>query len=197
MMHTKPGLWIRLSIGVAVLSLATPVFGQFAYVANQFSNDVSGHTINATTGTLTPIPGSPFAAGVFPVSVAVDPAPGKFTYVANRFLMTFRDTPSTPLPAPLRPFQDRPSPPWQLRSLLWWIPRAGSPMWRMLTPPTFRDTPSTPSPACSFPSRDRPLPLEQLRPPWRWIPRAGSPMSRMLRFRRTFRDTPSTPPPAR
>ena len=146
MMHTKPGLWIRFCIGVAVLSLATPVFGQFAYVANQFSNDVSGYTINATTGTLTPIPGSPFAAGV-------SPSPWRWTPLASlpmwriNFLMTFRDTPSTPLPAPLRPFPDRPSPPWQLRSLLWWIPRAGSPMWRMLIPPTFRDTPSTPSPA--------------------------------------------------
>src|SRR5262245_7114947 len=79
-----PGLWICFYTGVAVLSLATPVFGQFAYVANQFSNDVSGYTINATTGTLTPIPGSPFAAGVFPVSVAVDPT-GKFSYVANQF----------------------------------------------------------------------------------------------------------------
>ena len=82
MMHSKPGLWIRFCIGVAVLSLATPVFGQFAYVANQFSNDVSGYTINATTGTLTPIPGSPFAAGAAPSSVVVHPA-GKFAYVAN------------------------------------------------------------------------------------------------------------------
>src|SRR5215510_2985266 len=84
MMHTKSGLWIRCCISLAVLSLATPVFGQFAYVANQFSNDVSGYTINATTGTLTPIPGSPFAAGAAPSSLAVDPT-GKFTYVANQF----------------------------------------------------------------------------------------------------------------
>src|SRR5262245_65629541 len=84
MMHTKPGLWIRCCISLAVVSLATPVFGQFAYVANQFSNDVSAYTINAATGALTPIPGSPFTAGVFPVSVAVDPT-GKFAYVANQF----------------------------------------------------------------------------------------------------------------
>jgi DNA-binding beta-propeller fold protein YncE len=81
-MYTKPGLWIRFCIGVAVLSLATPVFGQFAYVANQFSNDVSGYTINATTGTLTPIPGSPFAAVAAPLTVVVDPT-GRFAYVAN------------------------------------------------------------------------------------------------------------------
>ena len=44
--------------------------------------NVSGYTINATTGALTPIPGSPFPAGVFPTSVAADPT-GKFAYVAN------------------------------------------------------------------------------------------------------------------
>ena len=75
MMYTKPGLWIRFCIGVAVLSLATPVFGQFAYVANQFSNDVSGYTINATTGALTPIPGSPFTARAGPRSVTTTPRP--------------------------------------------------------------------------------------------------------------------------
>ena len=82
MMHTKPSLWIRFCIGMAILSLATPVFGQFVYVANQFSNDVSGYTINATTGTLTPIPGSPFAAVAAPLSVVVDPT-GRFAYVAK------------------------------------------------------------------------------------------------------------------
>jgi hypothetical protein len=49
--------------------VAVSANGQFAYVANQFSNDVSAYTINATTGALTPVPGSPFAAGAFPVSV--------------------------------------------------------------------------------------------------------------------------------
>ena len=75
MMHTKPVLWIRFYIGVAVLGLATPVFGQFAYVANQFSNDVSGYTINATTGALTPIFGSPFTASIGPRSVTTTPRP--------------------------------------------------------------------------------------------------------------------------
>jgi DNA-binding beta-propeller fold protein YncE len=46
------------------------------------SNDVSGYTINATTGALTAIVGSPFPAGSAPFSVAVDPT-GKFAYVAN------------------------------------------------------------------------------------------------------------------
>jgi DNA-binding beta-propeller fold protein YncE len=46
------------------------------------SNDVSAYTIDATTGVLSAIPGSPFAAGTAPFSVAVDPS-DKFTYVAN------------------------------------------------------------------------------------------------------------------
>ena len=42
----------------------------------------AGRTIDVGTGTLTPITGSPFAAGLQPASVAVDPS-GKFAYVAN------------------------------------------------------------------------------------------------------------------
>src|SRR6202023_734079 len=45
-------------------------------------NTVSGYTINPTTGALTLIAASPFAAGNTPVFVAVDPS-GKFAYVAN------------------------------------------------------------------------------------------------------------------
>ncbi len=56
--------------------------GKFAYVANSGSSNVSAYTINATTGALTAVPGSPFAAGTTPVSVTVDPS-GKFAYVAN------------------------------------------------------------------------------------------------------------------
>ena len=46
------------------------------------SSNVSAYTINATTGALTPVPGSPFEAGLRPFSVVVDPT-GKFAYVAN------------------------------------------------------------------------------------------------------------------
>ena len=54
---------------------------QFAYVANG-GKHISGYTINPSTGALTAIAGSPFAAGTRPRSVAVDPS-GKFAYVAN------------------------------------------------------------------------------------------------------------------
>jgi DNA-binding beta-propeller fold protein YncE len=65
-------------------SVAVDPTGKFAYVS--FGN-ISGYTINATTGALTPIPGSPFPAGGGPASqgigqVAVDPT-GRFAYVAN------------------------------------------------------------------------------------------------------------------
>jgi 6-phosphogluconolactonase len=59
--------------------------GKFVYVANAVVNNalgVSAYAINATTGALTPLTGSPFPAGSEPQSVAVSPN-GKFAYVAN------------------------------------------------------------------------------------------------------------------
>ena len=62
--------------------LAKPAGPEFVYVANANSGNVSGYTIDATTGALTAISGSPFAAGTNPQSVTVDPT-GKFAYVTN------------------------------------------------------------------------------------------------------------------
>jgi len=56
---------------------------RFAYVANGSSSDVSAYTGDSSTGALTPVPASPFAAGAGPRSAAVDPS-GKFAYVANQ-----------------------------------------------------------------------------------------------------------------
>ena len=55
---------------------------RFAYAANYDSANVSAYSINATSGKLTPVAGSPFRAGTGPEGVAVDPT-GKFAYVAN------------------------------------------------------------------------------------------------------------------
>lgn len=52
------------------------------YSSNQGSNDVSGYTINTTTGALTAVAGSPFPAGTTPSAVTVSPN-GSFAYVAN------------------------------------------------------------------------------------------------------------------
>jgi 6-phosphogluconolactonase len=79
-MRAGSALWA--SVAIAMSLFASPLRAQFAYVANNASNDVSGYTINASTGALTPMAGSPFAAGLGPASVAVDPS-GKFTYVVN------------------------------------------------------------------------------------------------------------------
>ena len=51
-------------------------------VANRTAANVSVFTVDAATGALTQIPGSPFATGVDPRAVAAD-ASGHFLYVAN------------------------------------------------------------------------------------------------------------------
>ena len=80
-MRTCASLWLALAIAVGLF--AAPFSrAQFAYVASNGSDSVSGYTIDPNTGALTAIAGSPFPAGSFPVSVAVDPS-GKFAYVAN------------------------------------------------------------------------------------------------------------------
>jgi len=66
-------------------SIASDPTGKFAYIAStkyDRSGYVSAYTINASTGALTPVAGSPFAAGIGAISIAVDPS-GKFAYVAN------------------------------------------------------------------------------------------------------------------
>ncbi len=57
--------------------------GTYAYFANSSSNNVSAYNIDAATGALTFVTGSPFAAvGSFPESVAVNPA-GTYAYAPN------------------------------------------------------------------------------------------------------------------
>ncbi|MGA8796893.1 MAG: beta-propeller fold lactonase family protein [Candidatus Cybelea sp.] len=51
-------------------------------MANYDDNDVSAHKINATSGALAPVKGSPFGAGSGACTVTVDPT-GKFAYVIN------------------------------------------------------------------------------------------------------------------
>jgi 6-phosphogluconolactonase (cycloisomerase 2 family) len=44
---------------------------QFAYVANFYAGNVSAYKVNATSGALTEVSGSPFKAGTDPMSIAV------------------------------------------------------------------------------------------------------------------------------
>jgi 6-phosphogluconolactonase len=52
------------------------------HVENFGDGNVSVYTINATTGVLTPVAGSPFAADRCPDDIAIDPR-GKFVYATN------------------------------------------------------------------------------------------------------------------
>ena len=73
----------RFTTGAAPSSIdfARGSFGSELYVANSNSNNVSAFGIGPT-GALSPVAGSPFAAGTNPVFAKVDPS-GKFLYVAN------------------------------------------------------------------------------------------------------------------
>jgi YVTN family beta-propeller protein len=61
----------------------TTLVAKFVYVANSGSNNVSAYTINAATGALTAVPGSPFAADQGPLLMRADAA-GKFLFVSNQ-----------------------------------------------------------------------------------------------------------------
>jgi len=66
------------SVQIACSTIVGPTF---AYVSNQSDNTISAYKI-ALDGTLTVLPGSPYAAGQGPAGAAVEPT-GKFLYVAN------------------------------------------------------------------------------------------------------------------
>jgi hypothetical protein len=82
MSHTKKELFMkRISFIVLAIALvlvgchqATPTPDQttryFAYVTNQGDNTVSAYMINASSGALTAVSGSPFTAGSSPWAVA-------------------------------------------------------------------------------------------------------------------------------
>ena len=55
---------------------------RFAFVANSGSNNISAYLIDNTSGALTEVAGSPFAAGANPSAVTFDTS-GEFAYVAN------------------------------------------------------------------------------------------------------------------
>jgi 6-phosphogluconolactonase (cycloisomerase 2 family) len=58
--------------GTNAYSVAIDPSGKFVYVANDGSANISGFTLNATTGVLTPISGGAVAAGTFPDFLAID-----------------------------------------------------------------------------------------------------------------------------
>ena len=76
------------NVGIGPQSIAIDPAGKFLYVTNTNDGTVSAFTINATTGNLTAIAGSPFTSGPAiatpdePAAAAVDPS-GQYLYVAN------------------------------------------------------------------------------------------------------------------
>jgi 6-phosphogluconolactonase (cycloisomerase 2 family) len=56
--------------------------GKFVFVANQADDSVSAFSINASDGSLTPVPGSPFPGISSPFGVAVHPS-GTLLFVSN------------------------------------------------------------------------------------------------------------------
>jgi 6-phosphogluconolactonase (cycloisomerase 2 family) len=60
-------------------SLAMDPAGKFLYTPDASSSQIIGFSISTSSGALTPLPGSPFPAGMPPLEVAIDPS-GKFLY---------------------------------------------------------------------------------------------------------------------
>lgn len=81
--------WAQLFLAVAAVLLgALPLAAQsaspqFVYAAGEGSPNISAFQLNAATGALTVVPGSPFNGRSNPHALAVDPA-GKFLFVANQ-----------------------------------------------------------------------------------------------------------------
>lgn len=69
-----------VTVATGPVSVAISPNGNYLYVANQFTNTVSGYSVSA--GALTLVPGSPYAVGTAPSAVALTPD-GNFLYVAN------------------------------------------------------------------------------------------------------------------
>jgi len=68
-------------VNVAI-ACAAPVY-KYLYVANAEASMLSAYSVNASTGALAVVPGSPFAADVMPSSTIPEPS-GRFAYTTNR-----------------------------------------------------------------------------------------------------------------
>ena len=77
--HHEQG-YIPVPAGTAPVAVAADSTFKFLYVANSGSNNVSAYTVDAPSGTLTPVAGSPFAAGGQPSYVLIVQS---WVYVTN------------------------------------------------------------------------------------------------------------------
>jgi 6-phosphogluconolactonase (cycloisomerase 2 family) len=67
--------------GTTPSAIAEDPSSRFVYITDQATNQLYGNNA-ATNGSLVPMNTSPFATGIFPVGITIDPR-GKFLYVAN------------------------------------------------------------------------------------------------------------------
>ena len=90
------------AVGPVPLDMGINPSGSFLYVVNtnspyqttaipsEYEGSISAFTIDSETGALSAVSGSPFAAGINPISVVVDPT-GKFAYVSSTTYTTGYD----------------------------------------------------------------------------------------------------------
>lgn len=64
------------------VDIASDHWGNYLYVANQGSHDINAYSINRSSGSLTQVPGSPFAIAGVGHRVVVSPS-GQFVYVTS------------------------------------------------------------------------------------------------------------------
>ena len=77
-----PNFIVNVSSGAFPTGIAITPSARFVYVANAGSNNLSAYSLDGATGGLTPVAGSPFAAGSGSTEVVVHPA-NRFAYAAN------------------------------------------------------------------------------------------------------------------
>jgi 6-phosphogluconolactonase len=70
------------SANITDVSVVCPSAGRFAYITDEQGNQIFGFTIDGSSGALTPMPNSPFAAPTFPGSAVTDPS-SRFLYVSS------------------------------------------------------------------------------------------------------------------
>jgi len=67
--------------GVVPSAIAEELTARFVYVTDQAANQLIGYTVSPN-GSLVPMINGPFAAGLFPINLTIDPT-GKLIYVVN------------------------------------------------------------------------------------------------------------------
>jgi 6-phosphogluconolactonase (cycloisomerase 2 family) len=67
--------------GTTPSAIAEDPSARFVYITDEATNQLLGNVVN-NNGSLTPMVNGPFATGIFPVGLTIDPR-GKFLYVAN------------------------------------------------------------------------------------------------------------------